>query len=422
MAAKMSFLLCLMQGVRCGDWNVSVPETVEVMAGSLLTLPCVRCGDWSVSVPQTVEVMAGSLLTLPCVFEIPSQFEKDLNSKCITKWESKEPSTSRSKLMAAIKTTGDVTKKNCTTTFDNLCPHHSDTYYFRLECSNPLVWSFKDTLVNLVVKDSPKDTRVSASPSGPVPENTAVTLTCSSDANPPVKNYTWYRADGHQETVIGTGRVLTIKASTVSRFFFCKAGNDLGDGRSESYEVDVQFPPQILLPSGCTKTADQLNCSCQSTGNPSPSLHWYLDGQHVNQSGKFVVSTDSSNDKHVRSIITVNQPLERNLSTLVCRSFNHLGTSSLRFNINNLQISAECKDPVLLLVLVIKSATLLGLGCVLVFFIRALNKHYNSRSQITNRTITSAAAGNRQTGAEDEVLNTPDDSIYYNNIELSTLS
>ncbi|KAM6910534.1 B-cell receptor CD22-like [Xenentodon cancila] len=133
------------------------------------------------------------------------------------------------------------------------------------------------------VQYSPKDTRVSSSPSGPVPENTNVTLTCSSDANPPVTSYTWYRAGGDQETVIGTGPVLTITASTVNRFFFCKAGNDFGDGRSENHEVDVQYSPKdthvSASPSGPVPENTNVTLTCSSDANPPvTSYTWYRAG------------------------------------------------------------------------------------------------------------------------------------------------
>uniref|UniRef100_A0A4W5LRD0 Ig-like domain-containing protein n=1 Tax=Hucho hucho TaxID=62062 RepID=A0A4W5LRD0_9TELE len=38
----------------------------------------------------------------------------------------------------------------------------------------------------------PKNISVSVSPSGEIEEGSSVTLTCSSDANPPVDKYTWY--------------------------------------------------------------------------------------------------------------------------------------------------------------------------------------------------------------------------------------
>ncbi|XP_065813551.1 B-cell receptor CD22-like [Labrus bergylta] len=87
---------------------------------------------------------------------------------------------------------------------------------------------------------SPKKTTVSVSLSGPIRQDNIVTLTCSSSTNPAVKDYTWYRADGGQDTFMGTGRVLTVKASDVSGPFFCKAENELGSGRSDKKDLYVQ--------------------------------------------------------------------------------------------------------------------------------------------------------------------------------------
>ena len=86
--------------------------------------------------------------------------------------------------------------------------------------------------------------------------------------------------------------------------------------------------PQILPSFECTKAAAQLNCSCETVGNPSPTVQWYLDGSPVNHSDKFMTSNERLNDTGLRGIITVNQPQERDLSTLLCRSSNSLGSAS----------------------------------------------------------------------------------------------
>ena len=69
-------------------------------------------------------------------------------------WKRKDekPSTSDSQLTKNVEMTGDLTKKNCTTTFRNLCPDHSDTYYFRLDCKNKLKYTYVETPLNIVVK------------------------------------------------------------------------------------------------------------------------------------------------------------------------------------------------------------------------------------------------------------------------------
>ncbi|XP_047455182.1 hemicentin-2-like isoform X7 [Mugil cephalus] len=199
----------------------------------------------------------------------------------------------------------------------------------------------RSTKTQIDVQYPPKDTTVSVSPSGSVPENRNVTLTCSSTANPAVRNYTWYRTDRDQETFIGTGHILKIEASKVSSPFFCKTENDLGVGRSTNTQIDVQFPPQILASSHCTKTESQVNCSCETVGNPSPTLHWYLDGRPVNQSGEVLISSGSLNGTGLRSFITVNKLKERSLSTLFCHSFNSLGSARQQFNVTEAQSSTE---------------------------------------------------------------------------------
>ncbi|XP_075962940.1 B-cell receptor CD22-like [Anarhichas minor] len=245
----------------------------------------------------------------------------------------------------------------------------------------------RSTNKQIDVQYSPKDTSVSVRPSGPVPEGSNVTLTCSSTANPAVKNYTWYRADGGQEAFIGTGAVLNIKASKDDSPFFCKTENNIGAGRSNLSQIDVQFAPQILSSSDCIKAADQLNCSCRTVGNPSPTLLWYLDGSPVNHSDKFVISNEPLNDTGLWSIITVNGPQERDLSTLLCRSSNSLGSDTQRFCVNSLEAQTSSLDQVMLPVFIAIVVALLVLVCVLLFVNRAQKTHHKRlTSQCTGDT------------------------------------
>ncbi|XP_028281124.1 B-cell receptor CD22-like [Parambassis ranga] len=136
------------------------------------------------------------------------------------------------------------------------------------------------TSVTAAVLYSPKDTTVSVSPSGPVPENSNVTLTCSSKANPAVRNYTWYRTDGSQETFIGTGHILNIEASKVSTAFFCKAANMYGVGRSVLSQIDAQYSPKdttvSVSPSGPVPENSDVTLTCSSKANPAVRNYtWY---------------------------------------------------------------------------------------------------------------------------------------------------
>uniref|UniRef100_A0AAZ1XZP2 Ig-like domain-containing protein n=1 Tax=Oreochromis aureus TaxID=47969 RepID=A0AAZ1XZP2_OREAU len=199
----------------------------------------------------------------------------------------------------------------------------------------------RSSSIQIDVQYSPKNITVSVSPSGPVPENSNVTLTCSSNANPAVRNYTWYRADGDQETLIGTGASLNIQVFRDRRTFFCNAENEIGVERSNLTQLEIHFLPQILFSSDCVKTASQVNCSCDTEGNPSPAVQWHLNGEPVNHSGEFEIFSETLNITVHRSSFILSQPQVKHFSTLLCRSFNSLGSASQQFCMSKFKSSAE---------------------------------------------------------------------------------
>ncbi|XP_030248844.1 myosin light chain kinase, smooth muscle-like [Sparus aurata] len=103
------------------------------------------------------------------------------------------------------------------------------------------------------------------------------------------------------------------------------------------FSVFITVAPQILSSYDCIQTADQLNCSCETVGNPPPALQWYLDGLPVNHSDRFAISSELLNVSGLSSSITVSQPQQRDLSTLLCNSFNSLGSTTQRFLVYSLE-------------------------------------------------------------------------------------
>ncbi|KAI4884726.1 hypothetical protein NFI96_032231 [Prochilodus magdalenae] len=81
---------------------------------------------------------------------------------------------------------------------------------------------------NLRVRYAPKNVSLSISPPGEIVETSSVTLTCRSDANPPVKNYTWFREGG--ASPVGSGHSYSITSITAEHtgLYYCVAQNEHG--------------------------------------------------------------------------------------------------------------------------------------------------------------------------------------------------
>ncbi|KAL7852085.1 hypothetical protein SRHO_G00178700, partial [Serrasalmus rhombeus] len=84
----------------------------------------------------------------------------------------------------------------------------------------------RSTAHSLRVRYPPKTVSVSISPSGEIVEGSSVTLTCSSDGNPPVKIYTWFKGS----TPVGEGKTYSIPniRSEHSGEYTCQSRNDHG--------------------------------------------------------------------------------------------------------------------------------------------------------------------------------------------------
>uniref|UniRef100_UPI0037E98208 B-cell receptor CD22-like n=1 Tax=Semicossyphus pulcher TaxID=241346 RepID=UPI0037E98208 len=359
---------------------------------TLLLIGCLLqgalCGQFEVTVPQTIEVLRGSCVTIPCSFDIEDEHQSNLDSTCKALWKDgnrvvfDSSAPQQSQITGTL--TGDLLKKDCTTTLNNMQPPPRNNYYFRLQCENRLKYDFSYRTLSITFTDnpprptlnpstlkvkegtsvtltcsarapclslsptltwtpslgegqetlrenqdktkiktsvvkfnashlhhkqeisctavykkqdgstessvkasitadisfSPKGTTVSVRPSGPVQEDQNVTLTCSSSANPAVKNYTWYGTDGGRETFVGTGRDFNIKASKDSGAFFCKAENDLGAGQSNNTQIDVQYSPKgttvSVRPSGPVQEDQNVTLTCSSSANPAVKNYtWY---------------------------------------------------------------------------------------------------------------------------------------------------
>ncbi|XP_076140916.1 B-cell receptor CD22-like [Alosa pseudoharengus] len=117
----------------------------------------------------------------------------------------------------------------------NVSSEHTGHYY--CEASN-LYGASDSTAFHLDVHYAPRKLSASLNHSGEIAEGSSVTLTCSSDANPPVENYTWYRRTTAETVRVGTGERITFNlTSDRAGLYHCEAHNSVGSLNSTGVEV-----------------------------------------------------------------------------------------------------------------------------------------------------------------------------------------
>ncbi|KAL7845258.1 hypothetical protein AOLI_G00234500 [Acnodon oligacanthus] len=124
----------------------------------------------------------------------------------------------------------------------------------------------RSTAHSLRVRYPPKRVSVSISPSGEIVEGSSVTLTCSSDGDPPVKIYTWFKEGG--TSPVGSGQNYSIINITADHtgLYYCVAQNDHG-ALNGTVMVTVQSRSEFVC---------SLVCSGSRKFSPYYCLHLHL--------------------------------------------------------------------------------------------------------------------------------------------------
>ncbi|KAM9309974.1 uncharacterized protein KZ484_025901 [Pholidichthys leucotaenia] len=185
------------------------------------------------------------------------------------------------------------------------------------------------------MKYPPKNTSLSIDPIGSVLEGTFVTLTCTSIANPAAVNFTWFRQAGRQKEVVGSGQNFTFIVTKLSDdHYYCEALNIHGAESSQPVRIDVTFAPEILPSSRCVQILSLIRCTCESHGNPLPSLFWELAGEPVNHYADIPIREIIQGTVNMRSVITLYR-LDEDMPSVVCVSINSLGSDRMAFNVSS---------------------------------------------------------------------------------------
>ncbi|KAF5893403.1 B-cell receptor CD22-like, partial [Clarias magur] len=134
------------------------------------------------------------------------------------------------------------------------------------------------TPTHLDVLHLPKNTRAVVLSSGDTVEGDSVTLSCSSDANPPILTYTWFKQRPAADTLLTTGQNYSISniSSQHSGLYYCTAHNQLGQHNSTPTELDILYSPRIPVVTAIPSlSGDSVTLLCKSDSNPISSCIWY---------------------------------------------------------------------------------------------------------------------------------------------------
>ncbi|XP_072559091.1 sialoadhesin-like [Paramormyrops kingsleyae] len=235
------------------------------------------CSTWSVQMPQSIQALNGSCVLIPCTFQIPSAKNQHLINPAGIWWTKR--GSSDKKQLENRDIIGKLSEKNCTTVLNRISKTWTGDYSFRIEGNNHIKNNFKEK-VKINVEDSPPSPQVTINKDMEVkctavyrlqtvksertshtnvtlkvqysPKNTLVligkdgSLTCSSDANPAVNNYTWYKVSGGEIKVVSYTQSLTSNITEVSGQYYCQAQNEHGLQNSSTVQLHcdpVKAPP-----------------------------------------------------------------------------------------------------------------------------------------------------------------------------------
>ncbi|XP_075462787.1 B-cell receptor CD22-like [Ascaphus truei] len=107
-------------------------------------------------------------------------------------------------------------------------------------------------ICTLSIKYSPKNTLITLLQSKEIKEGDDVTLMCTSQANPNVNNYTWYKVGDDTQVVLqdhNHNQHITLRnVSRENEKYYCSAMNDVGRGDSSILEIPVMSRTYIYVP------------------------------------------------------------------------------------------------------------------------------------------------------------------------------
>ncbi|XP_016121017.1 myelin-associated glycoprotein-like, partial [Sinocyclocheilus grahami] len=136
--------------------DLSSMSGLKVLVVIIWMLRGTASDKWEIKMPKKIDAISGFCVQIPCQFEIPNSFKQSLNKIVEAIW--RKTSTEGPNVLSSEKTEsllkgnviGNILDKNCTTVFHNFPDGFSDTFFFRLQGPEPLLYTFQQG-VNITV-------------------------------------------------------------------------------------------------------------------------------------------------------------------------------------------------------------------------------------------------------------------------------
>ncbi|XP_073802937.1 sialoadhesin-like [Danio rerio] len=283
----------------------------------------VLCG-FSISLPHRVEALKGSCVFIPCSFDIDQRYRYDLTNTAKRLWLKYEKYTilfffeSVSEVVVFDSSSpdsgllkgeifGSPTEKNCSTRFDNLNLKDRESYFFRIECSGGLQYSYKSpqhSQVEIAFKESPPKPTVRLFQDQrevmemmeviQVIEGKIVTLSCSMFYCPSHSSFlTWSSTlknlinedvtqKQHQSpTHLFSDLMFTVTHRHHRVKFTCISTHYIQRQitTTSTRQLHVQYAPKSVSahvsPAGVIVQGHSVTLSCSSEANPAVKYSWY---------------------------------------------------------------------------------------------------------------------------------------------------
>ncbi|XP_073727821.1 myelin-associated glycoprotein [Misgurnus anguillicaudatus] len=320
-------------------------------------MPSVWCRDWSISLPEKIEALNGSCVTINCTFDINNTYDKDLTDSAAGVWlkdgsdlskNAKMFYSNRTNLYFEGKIIGKLKSKNCTTIFYNVTSNYSGQFFFRIEGNGGLKYTYTQKSVSInVIASPPKPTvqmfkdQMEVKLREKVLEGSSMCLRCSAktlcSSSPPT--LTWsstdrlhlnensrLQLDQPNQTEIISDLNFTATHLLHGVTFICTITYQLQQRitTAQNYiTLSVQYAAKISFFS-CNRTDV---CLCEAHGNPSPKVEWHLSGRLVSNFTNTFISEERLSSTDLRSFISLHQSLTHT-DTLQCVTINTHGNAS----------------------------------------------------------------------------------------------